>query len=158
MKIEIESNILRYYLRNVYFINGTAYAGKSTMVAMLAEKYGMIQCGENYHIAHSDAFVTPEYQPNLCYFQTMKDWQEFINRTPDEYASWIEGSSREAAQIEIAELLSIPDSQRVMWIPIFHCIYYTRYLIIIMWLLCCLRNRCRLISFLTEMMRINNLC
>ena len=114
MKIEIESNILRYYLRNVYFINGTAYAGKSTMVAMLAEKYGMIQCGENYHIAHSDAFVTPEYQPNLCYFQTMKDWQEFINRTPDEYASWIEGSSREAAQIEIAELLSIPDSQRVI--------------------------------------------
>ena len=24
---------------NVYFINGTAYAGKSTMVKMLAEKY-----------------------------------------------------------------------------------------------------------------------
>ena len=34
---------------NVYFINGTAYAGKSTMVHLLAEKYGGIECGENYH-------------------------------------------------------------------------------------------------------------
>jgi adenylate kinase family enzyme len=114
MKIEIESNILRYYLRNVYFINGTAYAGKSTMVAMLAEKYGMVHCGENYHAKNCDKFVTPEYQPNIGYFQTMKDWQEFINRTPDEYARWIDGSSREAAQIEIAELLRIPEGQKVI--------------------------------------------
>ncbi|MDF2588504.1 MAG: hypothetical protein K0S41_2345 [Anaerocolumna sp.] len=114
MKIEIESNILRYYLRNVYFINGTAYAGKSTMVAMLAEKYNMVHCGENYHSKNCDKFITPEYQPNLSYFRTMKDWQEFLNRTPDEYARWIDGSSREAAQIEIAELLRIPEGQKVI--------------------------------------------
>ena len=34
----IENNILKYYLRNVFFITGTAYAGKSTTVKMLAEK------------------------------------------------------------------------------------------------------------------------
>ena len=44
----IEDNILRYYLRNCYFINGTAYAGKSTMCAMLAERFGMLHCAENY--------------------------------------------------------------------------------------------------------------
>jgi len=109
MKIEIESNILRYYLRNVYFINATAYAGKSTMVNLLAEKYGMVQCGENYHAKNCDKFVTPKYQPNIGYFQIKKDWQEFINRTPEEYARWIDGTSREAAQIEIAELLRIPE-------------------------------------------------
>jgi len=114
MKIEIESNILRYYFRNVYFINGTAYAGKSTMVAMLAEKYAMVHCGENYHLKNCDKFVTPEYQPCIGYFQTMKDWQEFINRTPNEYEKWIDGSSLEAAQIEIAELLRIPDGEKVI--------------------------------------------
>ena len=36
--MKIENNILKYYLRDVYFITGTAYAGKSTMVKMLAEK------------------------------------------------------------------------------------------------------------------------
>lgn len=34
---------------NVYFINGTAYAGKSTMVKLLAAKYNGIACEEIYH-------------------------------------------------------------------------------------------------------------
>ncbi len=37
--MKIENNILRYYLRNVYFITGTAYAGKSTAVKLLADSY-----------------------------------------------------------------------------------------------------------------------
>ena len=47
--MKIENNILKYYLKNVYFITGTAYAGKSTTVKMLADRYDMISCGENYH-------------------------------------------------------------------------------------------------------------
>ena len=35
--------------QNVYFINGNAYAGKSTIVKKLAEKYDGILCEENYH-------------------------------------------------------------------------------------------------------------
>ena len=38
--------ILKYYLKNVYFITGTAYAGKSTTVKMLADRYDMIFCGK----------------------------------------------------------------------------------------------------------------
>ena len=49
--MKIENNILKHYLKNVYFITGTAYAGKSTTVKMLAERYDMICCGENYHMA-----------------------------------------------------------------------------------------------------------
>ena len=106
MKIGIEANLYRYLFKNVYFINGTAYAGKSTMVRMLAERFGGIECGENYHLALRDAAV-PEYQPNMSYFQTMSGWQEFISRTPDEYAAWIEGVSRECAELEIVKLLQL---------------------------------------------------
>ena len=35
-------------MKDCYFINGTAYAGKSTMCKLLAEKYDLILCGENY--------------------------------------------------------------------------------------------------------------
>ena len=45
--MKIENNVLKHYLKNVYFITGTAYAGKSTTVRMLAERYGMIECGES---------------------------------------------------------------------------------------------------------------
>ncbi len=34
---------------DAFFITGTAYAGKSTMIKLLAEKYGGILYEENYH-------------------------------------------------------------------------------------------------------------
>lgn len=53
-KMIIENNKLKHYLKNVYFITGTAYAGKSAMTKMLAEKYSLICCGENYHCEVTD--------------------------------------------------------------------------------------------------------
>ncbi len=102
--MNIEENILKKLFENVYFITGTAYAGKSTMVRMLAEKYGGVFCGENYHDALMD-LIDPERQPNLGYFQTMSGWQAFVSRTPEAYADWIEGTAREAAQLEVIELI-----------------------------------------------------
>lgn len=107
--MNIPYNIIRHYLKNVYFINGTAYAGKSTMVHMLAERYGLIECGENYHSRVSDTVATPAEQPNISYFDTMSGWEEFLNRTPEEYDRWIIGTAREAAAFEIAELIRLSD-------------------------------------------------
>lgn len=104
MKIGIESNVLRHLLRDVYFITGTAYAGKSTAVKLLAEKHDGICCGENYHDVLMSV-VDPALQPNMAYFDTMSGWQAFISRTPEEYDAWITGVSREAGEMEIALLL-----------------------------------------------------
>ena len=46
---------------NVYFFNGTAYAGKSTMVKRLAEKYKGIACEENYHDALLNGLDSKEF-------------------------------------------------------------------------------------------------
>lgn len=110
----IENNILKHYLRNVYFITGTAYAGKSTMVKMLSEKYNMICCGENFHCGVSDIVATPDIQPDLCYMKTMADWKEFVTRTPEEYERWIYGVGKEVAGFEIAEILSLAKDKRVI--------------------------------------------
>ena len=105
--MKIENNILKYYLKNVYFITGTAYAGKSTTVKMLAEKYGMICCGENYHSAVSDIVAAPDAQPDICYLKTLTDWREFVLRSPEEYERWIYGTAKEAAEFEVAELMTL---------------------------------------------------
>ncbi|MBQ8835226.1 MAG: hypothetical protein IJ001_09955 [Oscillospiraceae bacterium] len=102
----IENNLLRKLFENVYFLNGTAYAGKSTMVRLLAEKYEGICCGENYH-DELMYLIDPEYQPNLSYFKTMSGWQEFISRTPEEYDAWYIGTGQEAAELEIIKLLQL---------------------------------------------------
>ncbi|MBQ8510488.1 MAG: hypothetical protein IJ493_11340 [Clostridia bacterium] len=105
--MEISDNIIRHYLKNCYFINGTAYAGKSTMCTMLAERYGMLHCGENYNMDTNLSIATVEDQPNTCYFRTMSGWQEFLNRTPEQYAAWVEGNGRELSQFEVTALIRL---------------------------------------------------
>ena len=111
--MEVNNAIIKHYLKNVMFINGTPYAGKSTMVKMLADKYGLIHCGENYDCIPK-SIRTPNKFPNLCYFETMKDWQEFVNRPPNEYARWLYDTSQEIEQFEIAYLMRMPVEQKVI--------------------------------------------
>lgn len=92
-------------LANAYFIIGTAYAGKSTMIRLLAEKYHGILCEENYH----DRFfpeLNKETFPCLCYTRDLEDWHDFIRRTPEEYAAWIDGVGKEC---EILEMKILPE-------------------------------------------------
>ena len=112
--MQIENNILRYYLRNCYFINGTAYAGKSTMCAMLAQRYDMVLCGENYNLDTILSIAQPDRQPNLCYRHTMASWQDFVSRTPQEYEAWVDGNGRELAGFEIAELIRLSSEKKVI--------------------------------------------
>ena len=111
--MEIDNAIIKHYLKNVMFINGTAYAGKSTMVKMLADKYNLVHCGENYDCVPNE-IRTPDKFPNLCYFQTMKDWQEFISRTPKQYNDWIQGTELELVAFEITHLIRISHSKKVI--------------------------------------------
>jgi len=85
---------------NIYFINGTAYAGKSTMVKLLAKKYDGILCEENYHNAYLEHLDKKEY-PALTYTRDLKDWRHFIRRTPDEYATWVNDVTLECAKLEL---------------------------------------------------------
>ena len=112
--MKIENNILKHYLKNAYFITGTAYAGKSTTVKMLAERYDMIFCGENYHTAVSDIVATPDVQPDSCYIKKLTDWKDFVTRSPEEYERWIYNTAKEAAEFEVAELISIAGDRKVI--------------------------------------------
>ena len=112
--MKIENNVLKHYLKNVYFITGTAYAGKSTTVKMLSERYDMVCCGENYHMAVSESVATPETHPDLCYNKNLTDWREFVTRTPEEYERWMYAVGREAAEFEVAELIAISQGKKVI--------------------------------------------
>ena len=112
--MKIENNVLKHYLKNVYFITGTSYAGKSTAVRMLAEKFDLLLCGENYHMDVSEAVATPDTHPDLCYNRSLTDWRDFVTRTPEEYERWIYAVGREAAEFEVAHLISISQNRKVI--------------------------------------------
>ena len=85
---------------NVYFVNGTAYAGKSTLVKALAAKYDGIACEENYQDSLLAGLSSTEF-PSLTYTRDLQNWSEFIRRTPDEYEAWINGCTRECTILEL---------------------------------------------------------
>ena len=86
--------------KNAYFITGTAYAGKSTMVHLLAEKYDGVECEENYHDRLVPGLDKEEF-PSLTWGRDLADWHEFIRRTPEEYEAWIDSVSRECETLEL---------------------------------------------------------
>ena len=100
-------------LGNVYFVIGTSYAGKSTIVKNLAKKHQGIALEENYHDAKLPELDSREF-PGLTYTRDLQDWHEFIRRTPDEYVSWLESTKKECETVElqmIEELLKKPEAQ-----------------------------------------------
>ena len=112
--MNISNNVLKHYLKNVYFITGTSYAGKSTAVRMLAEKFDLLLCGENYHMDVSEVVATPDTHPDLCYNRSLTDWRDFVTRTPEEYERWIYAVGREAAEFEVAHLIAISQNRKVI--------------------------------------------
>ena len=103
-------------MSDIYYIIGTAYAGKSTMVKLLAEKYEGIACEENYHDRLVDEKLDKNEFPCLCYTRDMTDWREFIRRTPEEYEAWIDGVAKECEILELRILEGLKQSGQKIFV------------------------------------------
>lgn len=103
------------HFSNVYFINGTAYAGKSTMVKLLAEKYNGIACEENYHDRLLPELSKEDF-PCLTYTRDLTDWHDFIRRTPEEYETWIDGVSKECEILELKILSGMSQEEKPIFV------------------------------------------
>ena len=100
---------------NIFFVNGTAYAGKSTMVKRLAEKYNGIACEENYHDALLSGLDRDKF-PCLTYTRDLQDWHDFIRRTPDEYEDWVKGVAKECETLELQILNKLSSEDKKVFV------------------------------------------
>ncbi len=100
---------------NAYFVNGTAYAGKSTLVKGLARKHGGVVCEENYHDALLDGLDAREF-PCLCYTRDLVDWRDFLRRTPEDYEAWYDGVTKECERLELRLLKGICDRGKPVFV------------------------------------------
>ena len=70
--------------------------------------------GKNYHSTVSDIVAVPDVQPDICFMKNITDWKEFVTRSPEEYERWMYGTGKEAAEFEVAELISISRDKKVI--------------------------------------------
>ena len=107
--------------KNIYFVNGTAYAGKSTLVNALAEKYNGIACEENYHNKLLPELSREEF-PFLHYTKDLQDWHDFVRRTPDEYEAWINGVTKECEILELRILEKYRSEEKPVFVDTNICV------------------------------------
>lgn len=96
-------------------VNGTAYAGKSTMVKMLAKKYNAIACEENYHDSMIENLDKEEF-PNLTYTRDLENWSDFVRRTPEEYEAWVNGCAKECTILELKMLEELSKQNKMIFV------------------------------------------
>ena len=117
--MNIAENILKYNLQNVYFLAGTALAGKTTMSKLLAEKHGLLLFNENWHEDHFRVFRSicdEKYQPISTKKKETTDWEAFFGRSVEEFlaAGAGRGENDEYLEFALLELMKLSQRGRVI--------------------------------------------
>lgn len=98
-----QDNVIREYLRNVYFISGTPCAGKTTITRALGKKFGLpVYVIDDQFTVHQ-LLSDKEHQPNMN--RQFRDADEFFGRSVEEYKSWLLGNSREQLDYVLLDLI-----------------------------------------------------
>jgi len=117
--MNIAENILKHNLQNVYFLSGTALAGKTTMSKILAKKHGFIHFNDNWHEDNFKVFrsiCTEKYQPCSTKKKETTDWEVFFDRSVEEFlaASADRGEYDEYVEFALIELVKLSQKRKVV--------------------------------------------
>ena len=111
--MKIPDNILKDHLKNVYFLSGGAYGGKTTMAKLIEEKHGFTRYRQGDHSEEYMALATAEEQPFMSTDRSA-DWHGFFSQPPRQYADWLRAELREEAEFAVADLLRFPPDEKVI--------------------------------------------
>ncbi len=107
-----QDNVLKEYLKNVYFITGTPCGGKTTIARALAAKHGFVvyDIDEQFptHQKRSDV----KFQPSMNH--NFKNADEFFERSVEEYAKWLIDNTREQLDFVLLDLIRLSQNQIVL--------------------------------------------
>ena len=123
----IAENILKYNLKNVYFLVGTACGGKTTLAKELSKKYGFIHFNDNWQEENAkiwQSIINEKYQPKATKRREI-DWEEYFSRSVEEFLADDKNDvhgDKEYIQFSIIELIKLSQKNKVIadvWIDDF---------------------------------------
>lgn len=110
--MEIQNNIIKYNLKNVLFICGTACGGKTTMSKLLSEKHDLYLYDMDKMYDQHRTIADEKHQPDTCYH--MKDFHEQWMRPVEEQARWNINSIKEQTEMVLLDLMKLSQNQKVV--------------------------------------------
>ena len=107
-----QDNIIKQYLKNVYFIAGTPCGGKTTVSRALAKKYGILVYDIDERFDKHQAMSDPVSQPAMN--RNFRDADEFFGRSVEEYKAWLLQNTREQLDFVLLDLMRLSQNQKVL--------------------------------------------
>ena len=116
--MNIAENILKHSLKNVFFLTGTAMAGKTTVAQELSMKYGFIHFNDNWHEDNFkiwESIIDDRYQVRASKRKAVTDWEAYFGRTVEEFlAEGDYNGYEEYLEYAIIELIKLSQNNTVV--------------------------------------------
>lgn len=107
-----QDNVIKEYLKNVYFVTGTPCGGKTTISRKLAKRHNLFVYDIDEQFEKHQKASNATFQPAMNKY--FKDADEFFGRTVDEYKKWLIDNTREQLDFVLLDLIRLSQNQIVL--------------------------------------------
>lgn len=107
-----QDNVIKEYLKNVYFITGTPCGGKTTISRELAKRHNLLVYDIDEQFASHQKLSNFAFQPSMN--KVFKNADEFFGRTVEEYKKWLIDNTREQLDFVLLDLIRLSQNQIVL--------------------------------------------
>lgn len=107
-----QDNVIKEYLKNVYFITGTPCGGKTTISRELAKRHNLLVYDIDEQFANHKEISNAVFQPAMN--KVFKDADEFFGRSVEEYRKWLIDNTREQLDFVFLDLIRLSQKQIVL--------------------------------------------
>lgn len=107
-----QDNVIKEYLKNVYFLTGTPCGGKTTISRELAKRHKLLVFDIDEQFEKHQKLSDPAFQPAMN--KNFKDADEFFGRSVEEYKKWLIDNTREQLDYVLMDLIRLSQNQIVL--------------------------------------------
>ncbi len=108
----LQDNVIKEYLKNVYFITGTPCGGKTTISRELAKRHNLLVYDVDEQFSCHQKISNAIFQPSMN--KVYKDADEFFGRTVEEYKEWLIDNTREQLDFVLLDLIRLSQNEIVL--------------------------------------------
>ena len=110
--MNIQDNVIKAYLKNVFFVTGTACGGKSTISRALTARHNLLLFDIDQQFDQHKQLSDPTFQPAMN--KNFPDADAFFGRSVEEYRQWLLDNTREQMDFVLLDLIRLSHDRPVV--------------------------------------------